>query len=702
MRLLPTFLGATVAVAAVLGGGTVASATLPGSGLSRVEVSAPLAGESGTWGTAPWTLDAGVLTVGAGELGARGWDPFASEITRIVFTDPEATSAPGASQYLFSGLQNVTSIEGIERLDTSGVHTMFGMFASSPSLTSLDLSAWDTSGVTSMSNMFAAATSLSSLNTSGWDTSQVTDMSTMFLEAEALETVDVSNWDTSRVTSMYAMFFKASSLTSLDVSGWDTGRVTNLSAMFSQASGITELDVTGWDTSNVTTLYTTFAGTTALAVLDPSGWDTGNVTNTAHTFRGASLLTSLDLSGWDMSQVTDTQAMFQATSSLETLNTSGWDTRSVTNMEAMFHSATALTALDVTSWNTALVTNFRSTFYETRALRELDPSGFDTSSAWTMEGMFGHAESLRALDLSGWNTGTVTDMSAMFSDTPELRRASTAGWNTSQVTAMDYLFTNSGLPEVEVAGWDVSRVTTLFAAFGNMQRLTAIDLSGWNTENVADMALLFSGTPLRAITISDETSIPENVDLWIPSALIEPLANGRWVEVGSGTVQLPIRTKWDGSNAEFYEFTRGRLDAGTYVWQEKITVTYESNRAGATGETDTVLGATGRPVTVSENGFAVAGFRFVGWNTEADGSGTTYEAGQIENLAAGDYTLYAQWERVGGPTDPVGPEKPGPSVTPGTDPISRTGAGSAWGIGAMSVALVGLGAFLALRRRTAR
>ena len=39
------------------------------------------------------------------------------------------------------------------------------------------------------------------------------------------------------------------------------------------------------------------------------------------------------------------------------------------------------------------------------------------------------------------------------------------------------------------------------------------------------------------------------------------------------------------------------------------------------------------------------GYSFVGWNTAADGSGTSYEAGaKIEKLEA-PVTLYAQWKK---------------------------------------------------------
>ena len=591
MRLLPTILGATVAAAAVLSCGTIATAATPPATIARAESPTALAAETGTWGTAPWSLEDGILTVEPGTLGSRGWEPLKNEVTRIVFTDPANTKLPAHAAEMFAKVPNLVAIEGIEQLDTSAATTFSSMFWESPKLTSLDLSAWK------------------------------------------------------------------------------TGSVNNLYAMFWKASGLTSLNLAGWDTSNVET--------------------------TAFMFQGDSSLTDLDISGWDLGNVTDMQAMFQDVSSLTTLDVSDWDTSSVVNMEALFHNAHSLKELDVTGWNTSKVEIFKTTFYGTTALTKLDPSGFDTSSATTMHGTFAYASALTELDLSGWNTGKVTNMEQLFSDTTSLNLLKTAGWDTSQVTTMEYLFTRSGASSVQVAGWNVEKVQTLFGAFGEMANLTAIDLSGWNTESVTDMDYFFSETPLRAITISDETTIPDGVDLWIPSALIEPLANGKWVEIGSGSIALPIRTKWDGTNEDFYNFTASRLDAGTYVWQETIIVNYEGNNPQVSGNTERLIGGTGRPVTIAENGFTVDKATFTGWNTEANGSGTAFTAGQVENLAAGEYTLYAQWDSA---TKPVDPTKPTPK--PGT--LTNTGAESAWGVGVAGAALLAIGALLALRRKSSK
>ena len=52
----------------------------------------------------------------------------------------------------------------------------------------------------------------------------------------------------------------------------------------------------------------------------------------------------------------------------------------------------------------------------------------------------------------------------------------------------------------------------------------------------------------------------------------------------------------------------------------------------------------GRNHTAVANAFIRQGYEFVGWNTKADGSGTTYQAGATVANVQANITLYAQWK----------------------------------------------------------
>lgn len=152
-------------------------------------------------------------------------------------------------------------------------------------------------GLTSMYGMFQSCSSLTSLNLSGFDTSQVTKMSNMFYNCSGITDIDLSSFDTSQVTSMSNMFNNCSSLTSLDLSGFDTSKATSMGGMFGGCSSLTSLNLSGFDTPQVTSISSMFNGCSFLTSLDLSGFDTSKVTNMNYMFNSCSSLRLLAISG---------------------------------------------------------------------------------------------------------------------------------------------------------------------------------------------------------------------------------------------------------------------------------------------------------------------------------------------------------------------------------------------------------------------
>ena len=72
------------------------------------------------------------------------------------------------------------------------------------------------------------------------------------------------------------------------------------------------------------------------------------------------------------------------------------------------------------------------------------------------------------------------------------------------------------------------------------------------------------------------------------------------------------------------------------------TITFDAN--GGVGEMAAQTFEVGVDTALNANTFTREGYRFIGWNTAADGSGATYaDEGAILELT-GDITLYAQWQ----------------------------------------------------------
>ena len=130
-------------------------------------------------------------------------DRFYAEATTAIFDASVANYKPSSLHTLFYNCSALTSIKGLENLNTSEVIYMNSMFQGCSSLTSLDLTSFDTSNLTIMNGMFAYCSSLTSIDLSSFNTSKVTDMGGLFAECSNLETiyVDEARWSTAAVTS---------------------------------------------------------------------------------------------------------------------------------------------------------------------------------------------------------------------------------------------------------------------------------------------------------------------------------------------------------------------------------------------------------------------------------------------------------------------------------------------------------------------
>ena len=102
----------------------------------------------------------------------------------------------------------------------------------------------------------------------------------------------------------------------------------------------------------------------------------------------------------------------------------------------------------------------------------------------------------------------------------------------------------------------------------------------------------------------------------------------------------------------------GSLVLKLYYTREMDTLKYMPN--GGTGDEYIASGLTHEDIDVLPDMFSRLGYVFKGWNTEADGSGTAYKAGDKYLLTDEEDMLYAQWEEVKEeePAEPDNPDNP--------------------------------------------
>ena len=217
----------------------------------------------------------------------------ANIIKKVVFDASFANARPTSCYEWFYGCKYLTTIEGIDYLNTENVTDMSNMFESCYELKTLDLSNFDTKNVTDMFSMFYRCFSLTILNLTSFDTKNVTNMASMFNYCEALTTLDVSNFDTQNVKDMANMFTGCSALKTLNLSNFDTKNVTNMFSMFSNCYALTTLDISGFNTKNVWDMDIMFSNCFALKTLDLSSFDTKNVVRIRYMFESCSALTTI-------------------------------------------------------------------------------------------------------------------------------------------------------------------------------------------------------------------------------------------------------------------------------------------------------------------------------------------------------------------------------------------------------------------------
>ena len=165
------------------------------------------------------------------QYGTPEWLGVADDIKKVVFDASFVEARPTTTYKWFYRMEELTTIEGIENLNTSQVTDMEDMFSTCKKLTFLDLSNFDTSNVTNMSWMFYSCESLKSVNVSSFDTSKVTNMSSMFMFCFSLPSLDVSHFNTSNVVSASQMFDYCNALTNLDISNFDFSKCVNSERM---------------------------------------------------------------------------------------------------------------------------------------------------------------------------------------------------------------------------------------------------------------------------------------------------------------------------------------------------------------------------------------------------------------------------------------------------------------------------------------
>ena len=471
------------------------------------------------------------------------WYNNRNTITTAVFDPSFAAARPTSTSAWFGDMPLLTTITGMEYLNTSEVEVMNGMFSGSPNLTSIDVSHFDTRKVEEMNRMFAW-TNFTVLDLSSFNTANVADMSEMFRESSLLHTVAVGDgWSTENVQSDDDMFRGCTSIVGCKGTTYSPG---DYGSEFAHVDGGEDdpgyfvdsyflygpYAVFRWNDGTLVFyhdgqryLYSRRYNTYSLnwpagdepywyqdddhcditRVVFHSSFATARPTSTSKWFlEMENLETITGMQYLNTSEVTDMSSMFEDCCTLTSLDVSHFDTQNVTNMRYMFNACSELTSLDVSGFDTHNVTNMSHMFGVGNATT-LDVSGFDTRKVTDMSGMFSGCANVTTLDVSGFDTRNVTDMSNMFNSCEALTSLDLSGFNTAKVTNMGGMFSYcNNLKSLDVTHFNTAKVTSMSNMLHACKKLTSLDLSSFNTAQVTTMLYMFClCTDLKTIYVGD-------------------------------------------------------------------------------------------------------------------------------------------------------------------------------------------------------
>lgn len=189
--------------------------------------------------------------------------------------------------------------------------------------------------------------------------------------------------------------------------------------------------------------------------------------------------------------------------------------------------------------------------------------------------------------------------------------------------------------------------------------MDASNHDGVNVENAisANMATMPTAEQLKTVINAKASTVGFTVDVNDDGKLCVASLYNANNEIGAAEGDLLYVhwyvQKWANSGGTFWNVD------GVLLTEKSIEITYHGNPNGTdisnlpagyqiSPGTDVTVGVSGAPEADSSHSLlytAKTNYELVGWNTEPDGTGTTYKVGDVFRPTK-DTTLYAMWSRI--------------------------------------------------------
>ncbi|MGX7205520.1 InlB B-repeat-containing protein, partial [Enterococcus pingfangensis] len=355
-------------------------------------------------------------------------------------------------------------------------------------------------------------------------------------------------------------------------------------------------------------------------------------------FDGCTNLESLDLSNWNTQNVQNMTGMFHGCSSLESLDLSNWNTQNAVSMNHMFYSCSKLTELKLSK-------SFQ--LDSIQQLRDLPSSENDgkTNYHWVKDDaaeIYNSTDQLieqhnnlsddevhtytiqRSHEVSFvTNNGddqlpTQKVLEGKFAQAPNYTGTKDhhqfEGW---MLNEQKFDFEQMGITEPTTlsANWRLNQYTIRFNENGGTGTMASQILSYDEKQPLIQNAFERIGYSFKGWSTTE---------------------NGQDGENFADQAEVKNLSMVDGESIDLY----AQWEANQY------NVIFDRN--GGSGVLNPQQMTYDLATGLSENEFTRKGYSFTGWNTQADGTGTSYlDKEEVNNLVAepnGSITLFAQWD----------------------------------------------------------
>ncbi|WP_431029989.1 InlB B-repeat-containing protein [Lysinibacillus sp. LZ02] len=230
-----------------------------------------------------------------------------------------------------------------------------------------------------------------------------------------------------------------------------------------------------------------------------------------------------------------------------------------------------------------------------------------------------------------------------------------------------------GQVPVDNAMYETNNSVTVSDNTGNLEK-TGFTFTGWNTQadgggtsytanatfqmGTTNVTLYAQWTANPTFTVNYDENGATGGQVPVDNAMYEtnnsvPVLDNTGNLEKTGFTFTGWNTQADGGGTSYTAnatFQMGTTNVTLYAqWTANPTFTVNYDKNGATGgqvPVDNAMYETNNSVTVLDNtgNLEKTGFTFTGWNTQADGGGTSYTANATFQMGTTNVTLYAQWD----------------------------------------------------------